>query len=585
MAYDAGAAFARIEKILIASMMRNLRRHLDEEAELEFDWSQWQVEQLKYLEEYRKANVKRFGPQFQSINAAIREAIEHGYQNGQNAEELKILEALARDQRVRRQLRGTPLGGAGDAFFRINDQKLEALLQATERDMQRAEYAVLRRCDDQYRQIIFNAQVYANTGAGTVQQAIDMATKDFLSRGIDCIEYRNGARHTISDYADMAIRTAERRAYLTGEGKKRQEWGVSLVIVNKRSGHVCPRCARWLGKILIDDVYSGGKPDGKHQLLSEAMQQGFLHPRCKDGFTTYFPGVSSVPDPVTREELQEAAQAEERENREAYARRQAEKYDRMAKYSLDPENKRMYAVRADKWNSEAEHLDAMSTAKVGSSTGWEGTEPTVHDEKSRAQMVSYAESRGIQFENIEAFDGASDMLADELDTIAEIKKRFKLAPEEASRVRFYRGPRGDFGESSPDRRTVLFNTYGLRSRTVTREILNEDHVLSATTEHGIAAHEMGHIIASKYKLNGLEIARQAYYNIYGDWFSIGQVIEKLYEEVSTYSTSVPFTHRNKPLQYRLKYYREVIPEVMGLHWTSKTEFTTEFLRVMEEMIP
>ncbi len=151
----------------------------------------------------------------------------------------------------------------------------------------------------------------------------------------------------------MAIRTAERRAYLTGEGQKRQEWGISLVIVNKRGGHPCPQCAKWCGKILIDDVYSGGKPDGKHQLLSEAMQQGFLHPRCKDGVTTYFPGVTSVPDPVSREELQEAAQDEAEENREAYARRQAEKYDRMAKYSLDPENKRKYAARAEEWRESA----------------------------------------------------------------------------------------------------------------------------------------------------------------------------------------------------------------------------------------
>lgn len=33
------------------------------------------------------------------------------------------------------------------------------------------------------------------------------------------------ARHTISDYADMAIKTANKRAYLRGEGVKRNEWG------------------------------------------------------------------------------------------------------------------------------------------------------------------------------------------------------------------------------------------------------------------------------------------------------------------------------------------------------------------------
>ena len=42
--------------------------------------------------------------------------------------------------------------------------------------------------EDKYRQIIFNAQVYANTGAGTYEKAVDMATKDFLKAGINCIE-------------------------------------------------------------------------------------------------------------------------------------------------------------------------------------------------------------------------------------------------------------------------------------------------------------------------------------------------------------------------------------------------------------
>lgn len=54
---------------------------------------------------------------------------------------------------------------------------------------------------------------------------VDMATQDFLAAGFNCIENKNGARHTISDYADMAIKTANKRAYLRGEGVKRNEWG------------------------------------------------------------------------------------------------------------------------------------------------------------------------------------------------------------------------------------------------------------------------------------------------------------------------------------------------------------------------
>ena len=362
--YDVKRAFLRIEDELIASMMRNLGRHLKEEQDEGFDWSQWQVEQLKYLQEYRRRNRKVYGPRFQSINEKIEEAILHAHQNGQKEEELNILDAISKDKRIRPRYQNpsqASVEAAGDAFFRVNDKKLEALVEASHSDLEKAEHAVLRRVDDQYRRIIFDAQMYANTGAGTVEKAVDMATKDFLLKGIDSIQYKNGTRHTISDYADMYIRTAERRAYLMGEGKKRQEWGEQLVIVNRRGtmtagnyGHACPQCIPWLGKILIDDVYSGGKPDGKHELLSDAMAAGFLHPRCRDGFTTYFPGISPQEDPVTKKEVKEAIEAEKEENRLQYAERQQEKYERLAEYSFDEENQILYAERADQWKEVAE---------------------------------------------------------------------------------------------------------------------------------------------------------------------------------------------------------------------------------------
>lgn len=358
--YSVKLAFARIEDELIDSMMRNLRRHLQEEKDEGFDWSQWQVEQLKYLEEYRRKNKKKFGPQFADINQRMQEAIQDAAERGQKDEEIRILQDLAGNKKIQRRYanqRKASIEAQGDAFFRINDNKLEALLTATQNDMEKAEQAVLRRANDQYRKIIFDAQVYANTGAGTVEKAVDMAAKDFLSHGIDSIEYKNGSRHTIKDYADMYIRTAERRAYLMGEGNKRKEWGMSLVLVNKRGsmrdgsyGTACPQCIPWLGKVLIDDVYSGGEPDGKHKLLSEAMAAGFLHPRCKDGFTTYFPGISSAPDPdATKKELKAAAEAEKEEVKENYVDRQEEKYERLAEYSLDSDNQRKYEARRKEW--------------------------------------------------------------------------------------------------------------------------------------------------------------------------------------------------------------------------------------------
>ena len=80
-----------------------------------------------------------------------------------------------------------------------------------------------------------------------------------------------------------------------GEGKKRQELGVSTVIV---SNHLtsCPLCGKWENKVLIDDVYSGGKKeDGNYPLVSEAIEKGLLHPNCRHNLNTFFEGISKIP--------------------------------------------------------------------------------------------------------------------------------------------------------------------------------------------------------------------------------------------------------------------------------------------------
>lgn len=344
--YDIAKAFDAIERELMTSMIRNLDRHKAEENELGIEWSQWQAEQLKRLEQYKIRNRKKYGSQFADINRQIDTLIRTARESGGMEQEIEILKA------IRNGFKGAKK--SGDAltaqFFRTNDRKIEALIKATTDDMQKAETAILRMANDKYRQVLFNAQVYANTGAGTYEKAVDMATKDMLSAGLNCVEYANGARHTLSDYADMAIRTACKRAYLTGEGEKRKEWGISTVIMNKR-GNPCVKCLPWVGKILIDDVWSGGKKsDGDYPLMSTAVAAGLYHPRCKDGHTTYFEGVSTPPDSkFTQQELLDIEQQNKDIAEQQYAKRQQEKYGRLAEYSLDAENRKKYQTVADNW--------------------------------------------------------------------------------------------------------------------------------------------------------------------------------------------------------------------------------------------
>ena len=349
--YDLAESFRRIENELMASMIRNMDRHRAEETKEGYNWSMWQTEQLKALEKYKVRNQKKYSKQFKSINDQIDSLIRMSRSKGGMQQERRILQA------IKKGFKGAKKTGSGATaeFFKLNDRKLEALIKATRDDMEKVETAVLRKANDDYRKAIFNAQVYANTGAGTYEKAVDMATKDMLSRGLNCVEYANGARHTLSDYADMAIRTASKRAYLQGEGEKRKEWGIATVIMAKR-GNPCPKCLPFVGKVLIDDVWSGGSKDGvdpetgkKYPLMSYAISKGLYHPRCKDSHTTYFPGISTADDTWTKEELEAVGLQNQQEARQQYAQRQVEKYGRLAEYSLDDDNKKMYGQKTDFW--------------------------------------------------------------------------------------------------------------------------------------------------------------------------------------------------------------------------------------------
>lgn len=360
--YNIKEAFERIENELIDSMMRNFSRHRAEETKEGYNWTQWQAEQLKSLEEYRKHNAKKFGKRFKTINSKVEEMIRTAKADGNASQEAEILEAVKDGFKAPKK----PSAHSTAEFFKVNDRKLDALIKSTTDDLKRAETAVLRMSNDKYRKAIFNAQVAMNTGAVTYGKAVDMACKDMLNAGLNCVEYKNGARHTLSDYADMAVKTANKRAYLRGEGEKRAEWGVSLVVVNSRQGG-CPDCAKYIGKVFIDDVYSNGKKsDGNYPLLSTAIKNGLFHPRCKDSTSTYYPELDDLDAPLSEDEIKELDRQRGIEEKQQYAQRQAERFDRRAEYSLDEDNKRIAQTRADEWHDRADMLEEKAK-KAGNS--------------------------------------------------------------------------------------------------------------------------------------------------------------------------------------------------------------------------
>ena len=351
MAYDVTGAFEEIEMALITSMRNNMRRHINEEFEEGMNCSQWQAEVLSGLLQYSAENQEVLQGYMGRLNQEIDKAIREAYATGESEQEIEILKAIKRGYQPPKEGDKTDLQGL---FFRINENKLNALVNATVNDMESAETSIFRMMDDIYRQIPFKAQMFYNTGAGSLWQCVDMATRDFLSSGINCVQYRNGARVNIASYVEMALRTANKRANLMGQAQTREKWGIHTVKVNAR-GIACPMCLQWLDKVYIDNVYGGGtakeSEETGYPLLSVAVEGGLYHPNCKDSCSTYYEGINREPREITDTEKDEILRRYNLEQKQRYYERNYRRNMRMGNGCLDQQNADVYFGRAREYKN------------------------------------------------------------------------------------------------------------------------------------------------------------------------------------------------------------------------------------------
>lgn len=352
MAYDVAGAFEDIEMSLIKSMRNNMQRHVNEEYDEGINWTQWQVEMLSGLSQYRAENQDVLKGYMGRINAELDAAIRDAYLTGESEQEIELLKAIKRGYNAPKDGNKVDLQGR---FFRNNQKKLNALIKATVNDMKKAETALLRMTDDVYRKTLFKAQMFYNTGAGNMWQCVDMATKDFLSAGINCVQYKNGARVNIASYAEMSLRTANKRANLMGQSSTREKWGIHTVKVNAR-GIACPMCLQWLDKVYIDDVYGGGTSKESvntgYPLLSTAVAGGLYHPNCKDSCSTYYEGISKEPQEITKEQESEITRRYNLEQKQRYYERNYKRNMRLGNGCLDQQNAKIYFERAGQYKSK-----------------------------------------------------------------------------------------------------------------------------------------------------------------------------------------------------------------------------------------
>lgn len=257
------------------------------------------------------------------------------------------------------------------SFFGVNERRMNALLKDTQQIEKKASTAALRMMDDIYRQTLHRAEVAMAAGATTLPKAIDMAVQDFLRAGITCIEYKNGRRVNIADYAEMALRTAATRSKLQGDAAMRAKLGVDTVLVSQY-GQCSETCLPWQGRVYIDDVFGtwngeragdrGKSVNGNwYPLLSVAVENGLFHPNCRHTLTTWYEGVSTMPKPLDPEKIKKNAALEQKQRALERKVRQAK---RLENGCIDPEDIKKYAEQRKAAQKElrefiAEHSDVL----------------------------------------------------------------------------------------------------------------------------------------------------------------------------------------------------------------------------------
>lgn len=354
---ELAALFEELELRLIESLKRNLPDHKKWESDLGFDWPAWQAKKIKSLERFRKEN----------------EAIMREYRDTIQKETRTLLEEQFRESAGDADLiaeNGIAAGVTDESFFDLWDEKIESLIEEVQGKERTVERAALRTMDDVYRQTLVRADTALQTGPVTLQQAIEMAVEDFAKRGLNCIEYRDGRRVNIADYAYMALKTSNTRAALLGGAKQRMALGIDTVRVSSYGG-CSDTCLPWQGRIYIDDVFAvftgeivgdrGKSRSGKwYPLLSVAVKAGLFHPNCRHTLTSYQEGARE-PMRFDEEKVRENYRLEQKQRA---LERKIRKWKRMEAAAADPVLQKGYGKKVHEAQSELrtfinEHKDVL----------------------------------------------------------------------------------------------------------------------------------------------------------------------------------------------------------------------------------
>jgi hypothetical protein len=229
------------------------------------------------------------------------------------------------------------LSAGNNDFFNFSTPHGERAAEAVRHDITSeladVRFRITRLPDDIYKAIAPHGAIGQVIDNGfTPAQAQAVAWRVFSENGVTGFTDKSGRDWSLSSYVEMAVRTASARAYNASHLARMNALGIHYFTVTD-SGHPCPLCYPWQGKVLTDGLVS---EPGMHvdATIDEATAAGLFHPNCRHTLVAVFPGITVLPEQTPwNPDLQAAYNSTQKQRSLEVAVRKAK---RAEMYATDP---------------------------------------------------------------------------------------------------------------------------------------------------------------------------------------------------------------------------------------------------------